>query len=49
MPLVVLAEVRLSWAVLGTGPAPGYRSRPLGSGSPWPWVTLLAALIGLIF
>jgi len=49
MPLVVLAEVRLSWAVLGTGPAPGYRSRPLGSGSPWPWVTLLAAVIGLIF
>jgi hypothetical protein len=49
MPLIVLAELRLSWAVLGTGPTPEYRSRPLGSSSPWPWVTLLAALIGLIF
>jgi hypothetical protein len=49
MPLIVLAEVRLSWAVLGTGPAGKSPSRPLGPSSPWPWITLLAALIGLIF
>jgi hypothetical protein len=49
MPLIVLAEVRLSWAVLGTGPSVEYRIRPTERTSPWPWVTLLAALIGLIF
>jgi len=48
MPLVVLAELRLSWAVLGTGPTPEYRSRAPERGSPWPWVTLLAGLIGVI-
>lgn len=37
-PLLVLAQLRLSWAVLGTG---------RGRSSPWPWVALLAAVIGL--
>lgn len=40
MPLLVLAQLRLAWAVLGNGPA-GARS------SPWPWTLLLAAMIGL--
>ena len=48
MPLVVLAELRLSWAVLGTGPEPHDPTRPRRFGSPWPWVILLAALLGLI-
>lgn len=39
IPWLVLAEIRLSWAVLGTGPR---------RGSPWPWVALLAAAFGLI-
>jgi hypothetical protein len=47
MPLVVLAEVRLSWAVLGTGPCPPYRRRPVAVTSPWPWVGLLGAVMGL--
>ena len=51
MPVLILAELRLSWAVLGTGPEseadPGPR---LGSRqSPWPWVTLMAVILGLIF
>jgi hypothetical protein len=49
MPLIVLAELRLSWAVLGTGPSTEYRSGPTERTSPWPWVTLLGTLIGLIF
>ncbi len=48
MPLIVLAELRLSWAVLGTGPSPEYGSRPGSGRSPWPWVALLAGLLGLI-
>ena len=48
MPLLVLAELRLSWALVGTGPAmavaPGRRR-----GSPWPWATLTAVIVGLIF
>ncbi|MGH9046580.1 MAG: hypothetical protein ACRDVW_04620, partial [Acidimicrobiales bacterium] len=49
MPLVVLAEIRLSWAVLGTGPARLEPATQRATASPWPWVTLLAALFGLIF
>ena len=50
IPLMVLAQVRLSWAVLQTGPATadGEPERSPG-GSPWPWVALLAASIGAIF
>ena len=48
MPLVLLAELRLSWAVLGTGPSGEYRTLPLQQSSPWPWVTMLAAVIGAI-
>ena len=52
MPLVVLAELRLSWAVLGTGPvraeaAERGAARPPARPSPWPWVALLAATVGL--
>jgi len=73
MPLLVLAQLRLSWAVLGTGPAlsngpagaptgkahtaavgegPHVAEEP-GVGAPggssiWPWVTLLAAVVGLV-
>jgi hypothetical protein len=39
MPWLLLAMIRCSWAVLGTGPR---------RGSPWPWVALLAATFGLI-
>jgi hypothetical protein len=39
MPWLLLAMIRCSWAVLGTGPR---------GGSPWPWVALLAATFGLI-
>ena len=55
---MVLAQIRLSWAVLGTGPAAGPTAvpgrRPSAAGarvrprSPWPWVVLLAAVVGLI-
>ena len=45
MPLLVLAEIRLSWVLLGTGPAKG--AAEARSASPWPWVALLAALVGL--
>jgi hypothetical protein len=50
IPLMVLAQVRLSWAVLRTGPetADG-EPAPSPGGSPWPWVALLAASIGAIF
>jgi hypothetical protein len=48
MPLLLLAELRLSWAVLGTGPSGEYRTLPLQQSSPWPWVTMLAAVIGAI-
>ncbi|HEX3948065.1 MAG TPA: hypothetical protein VHW47_10180 [Acidimicrobiales bacterium] len=46
MPLLVLAQLRLSWAVLGTGPV----GAPAGKAgrSPWPWVVLLAAMVGLV-
>jgi hypothetical protein len=47
MPLLVLAELRLSWAVLGTGPTAEYRRRPVRAASPWGWTAVLAALIGL--
>jgi hypothetical protein len=43
-PLMVLALLRLSWAVLGVGPI----DLPARPSSPWPWVTLLAATIGLV-
>jgi hypothetical protein len=43
-PFLVLAELRLSWAVLGTGPAKGgWR----GTRSAWPWVALLALVVGM--
>jgi hypothetical protein len=59
IPWMVLAQIRLSWAVLGTGPAAGPTAvaRPsaergpapgYGRRSPWPWVVLLAAALGLI-
>ena len=48
MPLLLLAELRLSWAVLGTGPSGEYRTLPLQQSSPWPWVTMFAAVIGAI-
>jgi hypothetical protein len=47
MPLIVLAELRLSWAVLGTGPSAPYRTRPARAGSAWGWAALLAGLTGL--
>lgn len=58
MPWMVLAQIRLSWAVLGTGPRPA--PAPIGApapapspttrihGSPWPWVLLLAITISLM-
>ena len=52
LPLLVLAELRLAWAVLGVGPvrADGdlvadESDRPR---SPWPWVVLLAVVFGLV-
>jgi hypothetical protein len=61
MPLLVLAQLRLSWAVLGVGPAvaPGEPGAPasveVGMSAPsakfgraWPWVVLLAVMIGLV-
>src|SRR6185437_11088061 len=73
MPLLVLAQHRRSWAVLGTGPplSNGPAGAPTGKahtaavgegphvaeepgvGAPggssiWPWVTLLAAVVGLV-
>ena len=62
IPLLVLAELRLSWAVLGTGPARARARGQVGDAgevaprrseeaaprrSPWPWVALLAAVVGL--
>ena len=49
IPLLVLAELRLSWAVLGTGPARADPTREGARrvGSPWPWVGLLALMVGL--
>lgn len=47
MPLLVLAELRLSWAVLGTGPTAEYRRVPARAASPWGWTALFAALMGL--
>ncbi len=53
MPLLVLAQLRLSWAVLGVGPAvapgePGVVTAADQAGRAWPWVVLLAAMIGLV-
>ncbi|HEY5244803.1 MAG TPA: hypothetical protein VIJ60_03980, partial [Acidimicrobiales bacterium] len=53
MPLLVLAQLRLSWAVLGVGPAvalgePGVSAPSGKAGRAWPWVVLLAAMIGLV-
>jgi len=64
IPFMVLAQVRLAWAVFGTGPPPRDEADPAApaageparaapapaatGGSPWPWVTLLAASIGAI-
>jgi hypothetical protein len=65
-PWMLLAQLRLSWAVLGTGPhaapAPALAGAPPSAhataappapatrlhGSPWPWVALLAATLGLM-
>lgn len=47
IPWLLLAQLRLSWAVLGTGPRPAAAGRPPRP-SPWPWVTLLAGVLGLI-
>ncbi len=47
MPLVVLAQFRLAWALFGTGPT-GVGRSPTPRRSPWPWVLLLAASMGLI-
>ena len=59
MPVIVLAILKISWAVLGVGPATrstddgleGPSAGPVGSGvppSPWPWVVGLAVLVGLV-
>jgi len=45
IPLMILGQVRLAWALFGTGPA-GEPTR--GRSSPWPWVALLAAAMGLV-
>ncbi len=42
MPLMVLAQYKLSWAVLATGPTRG------GRGSRWRWTVLLAGVLGLV-
>jgi hypothetical protein len=53
MPLLVLALLRLSWAVLGTGPvkaslgAGGDVAEAMPATLAWRWVVLLAAVIGL--
>lgn len=59
-PWMVLAQLRLSWAVLGTGPrpapaplepaatAPTHPPTTRIHGSPWPWVVLLAITISLM-
>jgi hypothetical protein len=58
MPLMVLAQLRLSWAVLGTGLAvvpepagpPGGPAAPAPAarrGSPWHWVVLLAVCVAM--
>lgn len=44
VPLMVLAQFRLSWAVLDVGPI----GIPVRRSSPWPWVALLAVTAGLI-
>ena len=53
MPLLVLAQLRLSWAVLGVGPAvapgePGVGAPSGGTRAAGPWVVLLAAMVGLV-
>ena len=70
MPLFVLALLRLSWVVLGTGPAregdrsdegvagqagasvgasrgDGAHAATRRASSPWPWVALIALIVGL--
>ncbi|MGC8471784.1 MAG: hypothetical protein ACP5PM_05770 [Acidimicrobiales bacterium] len=65
MPLLVLAELELSWVVFGTGPASSttaaaaaattttapsgiaQRAEASQRSSPWPWVALLALMVGL--
>jgi len=46
-PWLIFAQLRLSWAVLGTGPRAGRSTGRLG-GSPWPWVALTAGVIALL-
>lgn len=60
MPLMVLAQYRLSWAVLSKGDtsaidgdrrslAQGDGLRRIPSGgSPWPWTVLLAGVLGMV-
>ncbi len=48
IPLVILAQIRLSWAVMGTGPVGAARSDATARSAPWRWVALLGATIGLI-
>ena len=61
MPIIVLAILKVSWAVLGVGPttrtlcteaglgAPGAQQVDAGiPSSPWPWVTGLSVLVGLV-
>lgn len=47
MPWLIFAQLRLSWAVLGTGPRGGAGTGGRTS-SRWPWIALLAAVIALL-
>jgi hypothetical protein len=51
LPLMVLAQLRLAWAVMGVGPARNADDPAGDDGRPrsaWPWVLLLAAVFGLV-